>query len=80
MIHPIIATVYCDQSIILPKLKYLSTLSNISTVNEYIVKVLWSQQNLKTWDKDKIKIDGNTEQPTIVSMIINDTPHVANIV
>ena len=37
-----------------------------SAVNEYIVNVLWTQQNWNTLDNENISIVGSNEQPAIV--------------
>jgi hypothetical protein len=59
---------------------YLFALIKISTINEYAVNDLCTQQKWNTSDNANIKIDGSIEHPTMESANIKLHPATANIV
>lgn len=61
-----------------PKPTYRFELISTSTKSEYPVNDLCTKQKLNTSDSAKIKTDGSSEHPTIVSANINSNPQTAN--
>ena len=63
-----------------PNPMYLLVFIIKSLTRAYPVSDLCNQQNWNTSERENIKSEGNNEQPTILSAMINSMPNTAHII